>query len=204
MDYFRSIIKVDNNMSKTKADILFRTPTFEYREVLENMYIVAKRLREKRHENLGQRSKAGVIMDEYNIWANIATAQDMLERNIIFPYKNYSLDDDSNKYVLAVSKFLKENELDEESKRLLYSLPDTKSRVYYSTNNIGNANFNKLPYTNIGNPLREYISLEADRLIKDLIIDGINNYDYWEERITNDCIEQTEASIKVKELYKTR
>ena len=204
MDYFKSIINVDYNMSKTKADLMFRTDTFQYRELLEKMYHICKMLRDNRHEGLGKRSRAGVIMDEYNIWSNIATAQDMYDRDIIFPYKNQLGEDDSSKYIFAVSDFLKENEIDEESRKLLYSLPETKSRTFYSTSNMGNMNFNKLPYCNVGNPLREYISLETDRLIKDLVIDDLNNHDYWEERINLDCIEQSEVSAKVKELYKTR
>ena len=47
------------------------------------------------------------------------------------------------------------------------------------------------------------MSLETDRLIKDLVIDELNNVDYWQERIENDCIEQSEGVQKVKELYKT-
>ena len=60
-----------------------------------------------------------------------------------------------------------------------------------------------MPYSNCGNPLREYISLDTCRLVKDLMIDNINNTDYWEEKISNDCAELSEASSKVKELYKT-
>ena len=49
--------------------------------------------------------------------------------------------------------------------------------------------------------MREYISLETDRLIKDLIIDKLGNEDFWKERIERDCIEYTETSAKIKELY---
>jgi hypothetical protein len=45
--------------------------------------------------------------------------------------------------------------------------------------------------------------LETDRLIKDLVISELDNLDYWIERIENDCVEMSEASSKVKELYRT-
>ena len=60
-----------------------------------------------------------------------------------------------------------------------------------------------MPYSNCGNPLREYISLDTCRLVKDLMIDDNHNTDYWEEKLSNDCVELSEASSKVKELYKT-
>jgi exoribonuclease R len=205
INYFKTVIKVDQNYSKSRADLITinRESYNDERQLLEKMAHVCKMLRLNRHGTIGKRTKAGIIMDEYNIWANIVTAMYFEKNGIVFPYKNFVGDDFSNKYISDMRTFLHENKVDEDSRNLLYELVEAKSRPFYSTTNYGNAHINGLPYSCIGNPLREYISLETDRLIKDLVISKLDNLDEWTERINNDCVELSEVSSKVKELYRT-
>ena len=69
--------------------------------------------------------------------------------------------------------------------------------------NYGNKSFHGEACGNVSNPLRDYLSLESDRLISDVVIDGNRVYDkdYWKERILNDAIEFTETTSKLNELY---
>ena len=203
INYFKTVIKVNNNYSKSQADLLLKDPNYSYRDMINRMAEICKKLRINRHDSLGKRTRCGIIMDEYNIWANIATANYFDKNGIVFPFKNFLGEDYSNKYIHDMREFLQHNSVDEDSRNLLYEIVDAKSRIFYSTVNQGNAHFNKLPYGNVGNPLREYISLETDRLIKDLVINELGNFDYWLERIENDCVELSEQSSKVKELYRT-
>ena len=202
INFFKSLVKVDHNLSKNQADLLIKDKNYKYHDLLNTMYSICKTLRISRHDSIGKRSPGGVILDEYNIWANIASATYAEENGIVFPYKNFIKRPDSmDSFMLALKEFGKD--IDEDAKDLLYSIEGAKERQFYSTINYGNARFNGMPYSNVGNPLREYISLDTCRLIKDLIIDELNNTDYWEEKISNDCCELSEASSKVKELYKT-
>ena len=202
INFFKSRIRVDYNLSKTQADILMKDSNFKYQELLNMMHSICKILRISRHDTIGKRSPAGIILDEYNIWANIATAQFAEDNGIIFPYKNLIKREEANaSFLQALKEF--DGQLDDDAREMLYSIEGTKERNFYSTINYGNARFNNMPYSNCGNPLREYISLDTCRLVKDLMIDNINNTDYWEEKISNDCVELSEASSKVKELYKT-
>ena len=203
VDFMKSIIRVDDNFSINRADILIRDNMYEYNWLLDMMYKMGKKLRVNRDETIGKRSKSAIISDEFNIWVNIVTAKYFKENNLPFAYKNFINEDYNSKHLGALRRFLNENKVDEDSRNLLYDLSETKSRTFYSTQDKGNAKFNGNPYANVGNPLREYISLETDRLIKDLVIDNLGNTDYWTERIENDCVEQSEAVQKVKELYKT-
>lgn len=203
IDFMKSIIRVNDNFSINRADILIRDYMYEYNWLLDMMYKMGKKLRANRDETIGRRGKAAIICDEFNIWSNIATATYFKETGLPFAFKNYLSEDYKSKYIVSLRRFLNENKVDEDSRNLLYDLSETKSRTFYSTTDQGNAKFNGLPYCNIGNPLREYISLETDRLIKDLVIDKLGNTDYWQERIENDCVEQSEGVQKVKELYKT-
>ena len=202
INFFKSRIRVDYNLSKTQADILMKDKGFKYHDLLNMMFSICKSLRISRHDTLGKRSPAGIILDEYNIWANIATAQFAEDNGIIFPYKNLIKREEATAYFLQALKEF-DGQLDDDAREMLYSIEGTKERNFYSTINYGNARFNNMPYSNCGNPLREYISLDTCRLVKDLMIDNINNTDYWEEKISNDCAELSEASSKVKELYKT-
>ena len=205
INYYKSVIKVNDNYSKSKADLITinKSSNNEERQLLEKMANICKMLRINRHETIGKRTKSGIIMDEYNIWANIATAEYFDKNGIVFPFKNFLGEDFSNKYISDMRTFLQKNQVDEDSRNLLYELVDAKSRLFYSPVNQGNAHFNKMAYGNVGNPLREYISLETDRIIKDLVINELNNLDEWMERIDNDCVELSEVSSKVKELYRT-
>ena len=200
--YMKSIIRVDDNLSINKADLLLRDYEFEYNWLLDMMYSMCKTLRGKREES-GKRGKASTISDEFNIWTNIVTADFFQKNGLPFAYKNYVSTDYRGKFIGPLREFLDKNEIDEDQRNILYDLAETEGRTTYSTQCLGNDKFNGLPYCNVGNPLREYMSLETDRLIKDLVIDELNNVDYWQERIENDCIEQSEGVQKVKELYKT-
>ena len=203
VDAFKSIISVNKNLSKNKADIVINYEDFEYYELMNNMYTVAKKLRLNRHMKRGSRSRAGVIMDEFNIWTNIAFAQYFKDNNLPYPYVNYTGVDDPNKYMISIHEYLQNNKVDEETRGIVYSLGDTRPRTSFSTNCLGNNLFNKNPYSDVTNPLREYISLETDRVIKDLLINKTNNIDYWAERLSDDIAELSETTAKVKELYKT-
>lgn len=201
INFFKSLVRIDDNLSKNQADLLIKDKNYQFHDLLNSMHRICKVLREKRHDK-DRRGPGGVILDEYNIWANIAAATFAEENGIIFPYKNLIRRPDSmDSFMLALKAFGKD--IDEDAKDLLYSIEGAKERQFYSTINYGNARFNGMPYSNVGNPLREYISLDTCRLIKDLIIDEVNNTDYWEEKISNDCCELSESSSKVKELYKT-
>jgi hypothetical protein len=144
-------------------------------------------------------------MDEFNILPDLETAKYCEKNGIIFPYKNYGgkLPSGSRKHIKAVQQFEAENNLDEESSKLLNSIFDIYNRVFYDTINYGNKTYKGAPCGSVGNPMREYIALETDRLIKDVIIHD-SNLDYWQERIENDCIEYTEISAKIKELYEIK
>ena len=171
--------------------------------VLNQLYDITSLMRKNRKEKIGKRSKPFVIMDEINIFMDLITADYFSENGIVFPYKNY-LGKRSSRNVDDVSeceKFATLNSLSDEGKNILYNVFDINNRVYYDTVNHGNKSFNGVSAGNIGNPLREYISLETDRLIKDLVIENLGNYAYWEERILRDCIEYTETSAKIKGLY---
>ena len=204
IEFYESIVRVNYNLTKDKADEFMKHHEFDERlNVLNKMYDLAVKLCRKRKEVVGRRSPAKVIMEEFNILPNLQTALYFEKNGIIFPYKNYlgKLKSGSRKHILQVKEFSKKNNLDEESSELLNSIFDIYNRVFYDTINYGNKTYHGLPCGSVGNPMREYISLETDRLIKDLIIDQSGNYDYWEDRIERDCIEYTETSAKIKELY---
>ena len=84
---------------------------------------------------------------------------------------------------------------------MLYSLFNTFKRPFYDTIFIDNKTYHGAPCGSVGNPMREYISLESDRLIKDIFINDQKNEEYWKDRIERDCIEYTETSAKIRELY---
>ena len=202
IDSFKSIIHVDNNYSKNACDIITTNSLTSNHELINKMHKICVTLRKLRHEKTSKRSKAGIVMDEYNIWTNIALASYFNENNIVFPYINHS-SNDSTKYTTAIDTFLRNTKVDEETQGIVYTLGDTKQRSHLSTICEGNNLFNKLPYGNVTNPLREYLSLETDRLIRDIMIDELHNYDYWADRISDDVSELNETMAKVKELYKT-
>jgi hypothetical protein len=78
---------------------------------------------------------------------------------------------------------------------------DIYNRIFYDTINYGNATYDGVACGSIGNPMREFISLETLRLIDSLLIQGTRDDEYWAQRIENDCVEYTETSSKIKSLY---
>lgn len=201
--FFKSLVNVNYNLSATKANTFMASNSDERLNILNPMYELAAKLRRKRGERIGNRTKAYVIMDEFNIIADLAVASYFNDQKIIFPYKNYKGKKSpvSQINLDQTEQFIRVNNISEEGRELINTIFDINNRVFYDTVNHGNAAYKGKPVGNVGNPMREYISLETDRLIKDLIIDKINNEDYWKERIERDCIEYTETSAKIKELY---
>ena len=172
--------------------------------ILNDMFEMAKQMRRRRKETIGKRSKANIIIDEFNIAPDMATAAYFQDQGIVFPYKNFAGKKSpfAREDVAKVGDYLDTHDLSEEQRDLLTSIFDANHRVYYDTVNHGNNSFGGVPMGNVGNPLREYISLETLRLIKDIIIRKEGNIDYWESRIERDCIEFTETSARIKSLYK--
>ena len=101
-----------------------------------------------------------------------------------------------------VVKPLIQSILSQEDINYLYSIFDINNRVYYDNVALPNSSFGGSITTNVGNHLREYISLEACRAIKDMVINKEQNRAYWEERIIRDVVEYTETSAKIRQLYK--
>ena len=119
--------------------------------------------------------------------------------------KNESAEEGQPKYCIdgeCFQKMLKSNDLSEEDINYLYSIFDINNRVYYDNIALPNISYGGSIATNVGNPLREYISLEACRAIKDMVINKEKNKAYWEERIIRDVVEYTETSAKIRQLYK--
>jgi hypothetical protein len=207
IEFYKSIIKVNYNLTKDKADDFMKYHDFDDRlNVLNKMHDLALKLCRKRKEMIGKRSPAKLIMDEFNILPDLVSANYFYTNNIVFPYKNYygKLKSGSRKHLNEIYDFIEENQLDEKSKDMLYSILDINNRVFYDTTNYGNKTYKGKPCGSVGNPMREYISLESDRLINDLLINNLNNYDYWLDRASRDCIEYTETSAKIRALYDSK
>ncbi|MBQ7239879.1 MAG: RNB domain-containing ribonuclease [Bacilli bacterium] len=203
IDFYESIVKVNYNLVKDDADTYIKYGTNDERlKVLNKMNDLARKLCHNRKETYGGKTPGKLIMDEFNILPNLQTAKFCEENGILFPYKNFlgELKKNSRKHIIKVKEFKEKNELDEESNELLNSIFYIYNRIFYDTINYGNNLYHNAPYGSVGNPMREYMSLETDRLIKDIIIHCINQ-EYWQERIERDCIEYTETSAKIKELY---
>ena len=201
--FFKSLVNVNYNMSCAQANTFMINNSDERLNILNPMYELAAKLRRKRGERIGNRTKSYVIMDEFNIIADLAVAAYFNDQNIIFPYKNYKGKKSpvSQINIDQTEQFIRVNNISEEGRELINTIFDINNRVFYDTVNHGNTAYKGKPVGNVGNPMREYISLETDRLIKDLIIDKIGNEDAWREKIERDCIEYTETSAKIKELY---
>ncbi len=207
IDFYKSIVRVNYNLTKDKADDFMKYHDFDERlNVLNKMYDLSAKLCRKRKDMIGKRSPAKLIMDEFNVLPDLVTADYFYNNGIVFPYKNYfgKLKSGSRKNVIKIEDFIQENNLDEESIAMLNSIFDIYNRVFYDTINYGNKTYKGKPCGSVGNPMREYISLETDRLIKDLLIHNLNNYDYWLERAQRDCIELTETSAKIRSLYESK
>lgn len=203
LDFYQGIARVNYNLTRHQAEIFMKNNKDRRLFFIKKMYQLAVMMRKNRKEKVGGRSKASIIMDEANIYPDLLTADYFMKNGIIFPYKNYAgkRSKTNTEHVSACASFATSTSLSEEGKNILYSVFDIQNRVYYDTENKGNKSFGGLPAGNVGNPLREYISLETDRLIKDIIINGEHNEDYWQERIERDCIEYTETSARIKQLY---
>ena len=204
IDFYKSIVRVNYNFNKDVCDQFMKYNDFDERlNVLRKMYDLAVKLCRKRKDVIGRRSPAKVIMDEFNILPDLQTAKFFNDNGIVFPYKNYfgKLRNNSRKHIVKVHEFIKNNHLDEESSELISSVINTFKYPFYDTIFVDNKAYHGFPCGSVGNPMREYISLESDRLIKDIVIDNKNNEDYWKERIERDCIEYTATSAKIRELY---
>lgn len=205
INFKKTNVNVNWNLSKSYAEYFYNSSVHE--ELLEALHqakYVATILRKNRGEKVGNIRMGSLIIEEVNILVDIAVADYFKKNGLIFPYKNYlgKRKLRSAKDVEDCEIFNHTNNISEEGRNILYSVFDIYNRVYYDTVSLGNKSFGGKDVGNVGNPLREYISLETNRLIKDLVISGEQNYAYWEERIERDCIEYTETSAKIKSLYK--
>ncbi len=206
IDFKKTIINVNYNFAKGVLNFIYKGT--DDKRLKKAIYLAGKYaslLRKNRHEssNIGMSS---LIMEEYNILVDLATAKYFKNKGLVFPYKNYAGKRDIRTAldVELCESFNREHEISPEGRNIVYSIFDIYSRVFYDTISIGNKSFCGADVGNVGNPLREYISLETNRLIKDLVIDKVGNLDFWEERIENDCIECTEISAKMRSLIKMK
>ena len=199
-DFIPSIVRVNDNLSINKAmDILRKNQ--EHADLIKNMYNVAVLLRRQRKLKNSKGNKPGTVVEEFNTWTNIATATFFDKNNILFPYKNYVGTDYYTKYREDINAFCETQEIDDKAKKLLQEVSNARTRPFFSTTNIGNTIYCGFPYGTVGNPLRDYMSLESGRVIKSLVIYKNAKEDDLRETIENDCIEQTELNEKIKELY---
>lgn len=203
IDFKKTIIKVNYNLSRRQAEIFMGNNNDPRLDILNKFYEVAVSLRKQRKEKVGKRKKAEIIMDEMNIWPDLITADYCYQNGIIIPYKNYFGKRSARnvEHVAQCEEFATETHLSATGKEILYSVFDIYNRVYYDTVFVANKSSHNYPIANVGNPLREYISLETDRMIKDLIIDKKKNQQFWAERAERDCVEYTETSARIKSLY---
>lgn len=205
INFKKTNINVNFNLSKGYAELFYKTENDKklYDALHQARYITAI-LRKKRGEKLSNMRMSSLIIEEINILVDIVVADYFKKNGLVFPYKNYigKRSIRSAKDVTDCETFNRTNNISEEGRNILYSVFDIYNRIYYDTVSVGNKSFGGKDVGNVGNPLREYISLETDRLIKDLVISGEKNFAYWEERIERDCIEYTETSAKIKSLYK--
>ena len=203
IDFMKTIVRVNYNISRRNAEIFMRQNSDERLFILNDFYKVSVMLRKLRKEKVGNRKKADVIMDEMNIWPDLITADYCMQNNIPIPYKNYfgKRSVRNVEHVSQCEEFAAVTGISETGKEILYSVFDIYHRVYYDKNFVANKSSKNKPIANVGNPLREYISLETDRVIKEIIIEGRKKHQYWEERVERDCIEYTETSARIKGLY---
>ena len=202
-DIKKSIIRVNYNLTRRQADMFMTHNNDERLFVLNKLYEVAVMLRSGRKERVGNRRKGEVIMDEMNIYPDLLVASYCQENRIPFPYKNYAGKRAIRniEHISQCERYATRARLTEFEKEVLYSVFDIYNRVYYDTIFKVNKSTKNAPIGNVGNPLREFILLETDRMIKDIIIDKKHNDDLWRERIERDCIEYTETSAKIRQLY---
>lgn len=204
IDFLKSLVNINWNFTKSYAEYFYKNSEDK---ILKDALHLAKRyatlLRKNRKLTVKNIRTSSLIMEEMNVLLDVTVAKYFKDNGIVFPYKNYLGKRlvSSAKDVDACAYFSHSEEISENGRNILYSVFDIYNRVYYDTVSIGNKAFGGVDSGNVGNPLREYISLETDRLIKDIIISKEENYDYWQERIERDCIEYTETSAKIRSLY---
>lgn len=207
IDFKKSFVNVNYNLSRSYAEMFYaKSNDKALKKALHIAKYYATSLRKKRGETVGKIRLSSLIMEEFNIIVDLVVADYFKNKDIIFPYKNYlgKRSVRTAKHVSECENFNLNNNISPEGKNVLYSIFDIYNRVYYDTVPLPNSSFNGKIVGNVGNPMREYISLETNRLIKDVIISGEQNLGYWEERIERDCIEFTETASKIKELYNNR
>lgn len=205
VSFKKTSVNVNWNLSKGYAEYFYKSSSDKrLSDSLHQARHIAALLRKERGEKLDNMRMSSLVIDEVNILVDIVVADYFKDKGLIFPYKNYlgKRSVRSAKDVTDSELFNRTNNISEEGRNILYSIFDIYNRIYYDTVSVGNKSFGGKDVGNVGNPLREYISLETDRLIKDLVISGEHNFAYWEERIERDCIEYTETSAKIKSLYK--
>lgn len=199
----KSLVRVNYNLTRKQADMFMSHSRDERLFVLNKLYEVALMLRTARKEKVGNRRKGEIIIDEMNIYPDLLVASYCQENRIVFPYKNYAGKRSVRnvEHISLCEKYATNHKLTDYEKEVLYSVFDIYNRVYYDTTFKVNKSTKNRPIGNVGNPLREFIALETDRMIKDIIIDKKRNEDFWREQIERDCIEYTETSAKIRQLY---
>lgn len=205
INFKKTNVNVNWNLSKGYAEIFYKEASDEkLLKILHQAKHISTLLRKERGARIGNMRMSSLIIDEINILVDIVVADYFKTQGLVFPYKNYlgKRIVRTAKDVTASEIFNRTNNISEEGRNILYSIFDIYNRIYYDTVSVGNKSFGGKDVGNVGNPLREYISLETNRLIKDLVISEEHNLAYWEERIERDCIEYTETSAKIKSLYK--
>lgn len=209
IEFLKSIINVNYNLTTRKAE-QFMKITSTYKDTnlqmtLNSLANLAYKIRTRRGEKKSKNAKANLIIEEYNVFADLIVADYFNKVGMVFPYRNFEgkrsgkTPDDLD----MALKYIKEKQVSDKGIELINEVLLAYNRTYYDTVPKPNKSFKGLYSGNVGNPLREYISLETDRLIKDLIIAGQKNVAYWEERINRDCIEYTETSNRINQLRKT-
>ncbi len=206
IEFYRSLIRVNYNLHKDKADAFIKYGSSDTRlGMLRKARDLMTKSARKRKEKIGGKSSAKIILDEINVLPDLVSAKFALENDIPFVFKNYlgKQKVGSSKHVLKVNDFIQSESLSPEGIEVLNSIFDIYNRVFYDTINYGNKSFHGEACGNVSNPLRDYLSLESDRLLSDVVIDGSREYDedYWKERILNDAILFTETTSKLNELY---
>ena len=204
IDFKESIINVNYNLNNVKANMYMHH--FDDERLIEALTILSKIVKpiRKKLNNKCNKKGANLIIEEINVFTDIMVAEYMKDACLPFIYKNYLglRNKHTKEDIVAINNFIKSNDLSEEDINYLYSIFDINNRVYYDNIALPNISYGGSIATNVGNPLREYISLEACRAIKDMVINKEKNKAYWEERIIRDVVEYTETSAKIRQLYK--
>lgn len=204
IDSYKAIIRVNYNLNKTQVNTFIKYGSNDEKlKMLNLMHDIAVGVTRNRRETIGARKPGQLIVDQFNITPDLAMAARFDKENRPFAFKNYlgKLKINSKPHANQVADFIEDNYLSDESNEMLTSVFDIYNRIFYDTINYGNATYDGVACGSIGNPMREFISLETLRLIDSLLIQGNRDDEYWAQRIENDCVEYTETSSKIKSLY---